>query len=235
MTGIRPNTRPNCEDLLQDRHLWSLNERQLKALPKPDENFKDSLIYNVFRTKFLQKTNQASVELSEDIEIPVIKAKVVMKGSKYYQMIRKPRGKCVIIDNKSREPSIDAKRFESIFRQLYFDVEKTNSKNVEEISRFLKALSKEEMLKKADALIVMIISHGANDKIYGYNSCVETDENNSISISEIVDIFSDENCIALRQTPKLFFFNCCQKSAFLGYGKPAFVIFIEFQINNLFY
>jgi hypothetical protein len=58
-------------------------------------------------------------------------------------------------------------------------------------------LSEEKRLKKGDALIVMIIIHGGNEKIYGYNSCKETDENNFISISEVVNIFSEINCIAL--------------------------------------
>jgi hypothetical protein len=93
-------------------------------------------------------------------------------------------------------------------------------------------LSKDKSLSKHDALVVTILSHGSNGKIFGYNSCEKSDENNSISISEIdnsreisdenifismsdiVNIFSDENCIALRQAPKLFFFDCCRKSTF---------------------
>ncbi len=64
---------------------------------------------------------------------------------------------------------------------------------------------------------MMAISHGEDEKVLGYNACRELedelfDESDVIKISEVVDIFSDKNCKFLRQTPKLFFFNCCRES-----------------------
>ncbi len=244
MTSIIPNQRPNCEIMLQNKNKWALSEEdysfenQFRSIPKLDLIFKDSSIYTIFKIKFSHKIpNQSLVEFEfrEEIEIPVTKAKVVMKGTLYYQMSRKPRGKCLIIDNKSEEPFKESKRFESIFKQLFFDVEpieNTRYKTTKEIFNILKILSKDKSLSKHDALVVTILSHGSNGKIFGYNSCEKSDENNSISISEIdnsreisdenifismsdiVNIFSDENCIALRQAPKLFFFDCCRKSTF---------------------
>jgi hypothetical protein len=63
----------------------------------------------------------------------------------------------------------------------------------------------------------MIISHGEDEKVLGYNACRELeddlfDENDVMKISNIVDIFAEKKCVALRQTPKMFFFNCCRTS-----------------------
>jgi hypothetical protein len=63
----------------------------------------------------------------------------------------------------------------------------------------------------------MVISHGEDEKVLRYNACRELedelfDKSDVIKISEIVEIFSEKKCMALRQTLKMFFFNCCQIS-----------------------
>ena len=80
----------------------------------------------------------------------------------------------------------------------------------EQIRIKLETLSKDKNLRKAEALIIMIIGHGSDEKIYGSNSIINP--NDMIKISEIVDIFSEKNCESLSQTPKIFFFNCCRES-----------------------
>jgi hypothetical protein len=67
---------------------------------------------------------------------------------------------------------------------------------------------------KSDALIVMIISHGKEESIIGFDKTLNKDDlNDKMSILEIVDMFSEEKCgKVLNGKPKLFFFTCCRES-----------------------
>jgi len=73
----------------------------------------------------------------------------------------------------------------------------------------------------------MVISHGEDEKVLEYNACRKLedelfDESDVIKISEIVEIFAEKKCMALRQTLKILFFNCCQIS------KSCSIIFNDF-------
>jgi hypothetical protein len=57
-----------------------------------------------------------------------------------------------------------------------------------------------------ESLNVMNISHGHNERVIAYDG-------NEFFISDIVDVFSEENCPALKTKSKLFFFNCCRNSS----------------------
>jgi hypothetical protein len=156
-------------------------------------------------------TSPGRMQESTDVLIKVSEAKAEMKGSLIYPMTKNPRGMCYIINN---EPDlfIESKRFEHIFSQLFFEVKLYKDLTVKAICDKLEKLSKDKTLAKLEALIIMIISHGEHEKILGYNACQELDKNDLIEISKIVDIFSEKNCQYLRQSPKLFFFNCCRGS-----------------------
>jgi hypothetical protein len=77
-------------------------------------------------------------------------------------------------------------------------------------------------------LVVIIISPGEDETVFGFNACRKPDDekrdrNDVIDISEIVDIFSEKKCFALRGKPKMFFFDCSQIS-----------ISNSFEINNFY-
>jgi hypothetical protein len=62
----------------------------------------------------------------------------------------------------------------------------------------LKLVAKDKNLAKHEALLVMVISHGEDEKVLGYNACREPednlfDESDVIKISEIVDTFAERN------------------------------------------
>jgi hypothetical protein len=169
-------------------------------------------------------TSPGRMEVTNNDEIAVKPGKE-MKGTLYYTMSSKPRGKCVIINNfveysygkllENEGLFKESKRFESIFTQLYFDVypiRTTVGMTAKAIESELKSIARDKSIEKPEALIVMIISHGRDEKVLGYNACRFLDDEDSIKISDIVDIFSETNCKALEQTPKLFFFNCCRES-----------------------
>jgi hypothetical protein len=131
-----------------------------------------------------------------------------MFGSKYYPMSKAVRGKCLIINNATNEVFRESKIFESIFTQLHFKVEMKDNLKALEIKDLLLSLAKDKELKINEALIIMIISKGADEQIFGYNAYESVYEKSPISFAQIVDIFSNENCPALSYKPKLFFFNC---------------------------
>jgi hypothetical protein len=109
--------------------------------------------------------------LSLDTELEVTKSQTLRSGSKWFHMESMPRGKCIIINNLLNNGNMDSLRFNSVFKQLGFDVEYENCYNMsaEKIMKRLSDLSKEDRLKDDDALIVMIISHGQEEEILEYS------------------------------------------------------------------
>jgi hypothetical protein len=164
-------------------------------------------------------TSPGRMEITTKVEIEVTQVKAEMKGTLYYSMTKNPRGKCIIINNMP-DLLLESQRFEHIFKTLYFEVEpieNTLEMTAQQISDKLISVANDKKLTKHEALLVMVISHGEDEKVLGYNACRKPehelfDENDVIKISEIVDIFSEKKCAALRQTPKMFFFNCCRIS-----------------------
>jgi hypothetical protein len=58
MTKVDPNERPNCDQILETKHLWSFWEKEIldqiqkefeKTSPK---NYEQSFVYSLFQLKF---------------------------------------------------------------------------------------------------------------------------------------------------------------------------------------
>jgi hypothetical protein len=158
--------------------------------------------------EYFNKSPGRMTPVSTSAVIEVIQSKFEMKGSLIYQMTKNPRGKCFIILN---EPKLtkESERFECVFSQLYFTVKKLFNLKSAQILDELEILVNDKSLDKNEAFILMIIGHGINERVIGF------DNKDSIPITEIVDVFSEKNCPYLKQTPKLFFFNCCRASELL--------------------
>ena len=60
-----------------------------------------------------------------------------------------------------------------------------------------------EECKSYDAFTLYIHTHGIDDTILCKN-------NNRIHFYQIVEIFKDENCEALKNKPKIIIFDCCR-------------------------
>ncbi len=139
---------------------------------------------------------------SNEIELKVVPATVLKMGnSKVFPMNKRPRGTCVIINNVTEDLEKESLRFEFVFKQLFFDVKRFENLTASQMEAELQKISKEAK----ESLIVMIISHGRDEKV------ICSDEQD-LRITEIVDIFSEKNCKTLSRKPKLFFFNCCRES-----------------------
>jgi hypothetical protein len=155
--------------------------------------------------------------LSTNTNIYVEKANIPTSEveSGLYKMDKKPRGKCIIINN---EPYLyrESQRFEHIFNELYFDVKSFFYKNVDWIEKYLTEKSKDYNIVHDDALVVVVITHGEDEKVLGYDAileskkeepCLETYQNDQMMISSVVNIFKD-----FIRIPIIFIFDCCRIS-----------------------
>lgn len=149
-------------------------------------------------------------------EMPHLKVKLCethKTGPKYYKMTSKPRGFCLIVNNVDFEhrpeekrlgSDKDAERMSTVFNELGFDV--ILQRNVESfpILEFLRSYaSREDELSQHDALVVVVLSHGDAEEIFGT-------DNLRVNIRDILEIFNNVNCRQLRGKPKMFFFAACR-------------------------
>jgi hypothetical protein len=175
---------------------------------------------NIEAANYLEKCNTSSGTTRFD---DVVLAKSEKKGSLVYEMLKNPRGICIIVNNfvkivKTIEGTeiidetaphtipYESIRFKKVFEQLHFDVRLKYNLNITQIRELLISSKKEENLAKSNAFVFMIVTHGENEQILGF------DGTDCMNISKIVDMFSETNCPNLQNKPKLFFFNCCRIS-----------------------
>jgi len=127
-----------------------------------------------------------------------------------YKMISEKRGYCILINNYYTLGTYkEMQRFRNIFFQLHFKVKMKKNMNKEDILNFLRIKSQDPQLAEHDAFVLMIISHGnENREIYGL-------DNLPIRIDTIMTMFNNKECSLLQNKPRLFFFNCCRGSEFL--------------------
>jgi hypothetical protein len=163
-------------------------------------------------------------DLSYEAEILVNRAVYPMSESMTlpYSMIRNPRGKFIIINNIP-ELAKQTKRFKHIFKELYFIPESHENKTILEIKTILEEFSEDENIANYDAFAFMIVTHGEDEKVLGFNACrgvndPERDVNDHMKMSEIVN-FVYEICKRMEREyskPKIVIFNCCRIRMFFA-------------------
>ncbi len=167
--------------------------------------------------------SEGLMEISYETNLQVRITRHEWKGTDYYEMNKRVRGKCVIFNN-IMTLCRESFRFQSIFKQLNFEVVLHFQLTTEEIEDRLQLLANDKSLSKSNALIVMIISHGSDERIMGFDRYQNNDNPNDLKkISDIVNIFSEEKCKNLYGKPKLFFFTCCRISK----SKKALFIYLS--------
>jgi len=143
--------------------------------------------------------------MSRDVIIPVERAKIPKGTSLYYEMSKNPRGKCIIINNVPDLVYNQTQRFKHIFEELYFNVITFHCLNAEQIKSQLEIIADDESTVEDDALVVMIITHGEDEKMMGYDACTDNNSEDMMKVSDVVDIFKD-----FETMPKIFIFECCR-------------------------
>ena len=216
-------------------------------------------------------TSPGLMNLSTEVEIKVVKRTAPRLGeSNTYTLIKNPRGKCIVINNveEQQSPDVydekgnyiftpkglkrDSIRFENTFTQLYFKVQVLTKLSSEQMKEQLTQISRDESLENDEAFVLIVISHGQDKNVLGYNACEamrkirfkqiakETDikeaeqemDRDSVRIKDLVKIFSADECPLLATKPKLFYFICCRNK---NLGKSGLFQFItELFFNNIF-
>ncbi|XP_077534110.1 caspase-2-like isoform X2 [Haemaphysalis longicornis] len=129
-----------------------------------------------------------------------------------YPMVRCSRGKCIIINNrdfggifKTRHGSdVDVHRMKRLFSDLLFECDVYRNLKAKDMEEVLEAAAKSQENHDADCLVVILMSHGDKDVIYG------TDIEKLRLYDKVYPLFNNENCPALQGKPKLFFVQACR-------------------------
>ncbi|KAK1166246.1 caspase-8-like [Acipenser oxyrinchus oxyrinchus] len=135
-----------------------------------------------------------------------------------YKMTSRPRGYCVIINNKDFEkarlkvPSrplndregtdIDAVYLTKVFKWLHFEVVQYNDQTAVEIRSTMEEYRQQDHSNR-DCFVCCILSHGLKGAIEGTDG-------SSVSIREITSYFTGSRCPSLKEKPKVFFIQACQ-------------------------
>ncbi|XP_044755352.1 caspase-3-like isoform X2 [Coccinella septempunctata] len=139
-----------------------------------------------------------------------------------YQTHSKNRGLALIVNNvKFHEEELyrkgakkDEKDIADVLKQIGFDVERFRDVKKTDIQRILKRFTKEPKLSKADICLVVVMSHGTNNKIPGGYTELMCVEGEKISTENIIDYFNESECTRLKNKPKVFIFQCCRNSPY---------------------
>ena len=131
-----------------------------------------------------------------------------------YKMESKPRGIAVIINNEKfralprrRGTNEDEENLQKLFRWLGFDTKrpykdltgKKMGQTLEDVARMDHS--------NCDCLMVAVLSHGLKGDIVSGKS-------GSISIKNILEVFSDQKCPTLAGKPKIFIIQACRGKRF---------------------
>jgi len=74
-----------------------------------------------------------------------------------------------------------------------------------EIEEFFERFTSDASIKSYDSVIVLILTHGGTNVIYGIDDI-------PVRIEKIFELFSDNRCPHLRGKPKVFMINACRGS-----------------------
>lgn len=127
-----------------------------------------------------------------------------------------PHGLCLIVNNASfeadsglnnrRGSNVDARNLQTLFTSLRYKVKLVENVRARNLKDVVFKFAKEDH-KKFDSVIVCLLSHGLEGKIYGIDGGL-------VSIEEIMRMFKGNNTKDLIGKPKLFFIQACRGGEF---------------------
>ncbi|XP_060073433.1 cell death protein 3-like [Ylistrum balloti] len=146
-----------------------------------------------------QQLQQFSMEIATDQVYPV--------DPKYQRRI-------IIINNSTflansglpprTTGNIDATSLDLLFKKLDFHTKTYNDCSCERMLDILNEEKNRDNLQQIGALVVVILSHGEGEKIYGTDG-------RTVNLRDIIKLFNEEHCPELTGKPKLFFILACSR------------------------
>jgi hypothetical protein len=224
----------HTHDSITDQFLASLANSSIQELRISNCNITDQGVKNFFENhleKTLQfisiincpKVTKISREWIQNVTnvkffIPIVQTNWYNKSldNSYYDVKSKKIGICVLINNiefkkvglPNREGAdIDAQLLKYVFQDLGFEVidflNVTKEKMFSELHKIRDQI--ENNSRENFAFSLIISSHGDIDTIY------TTDKNdNCVNVDDVINIFNDKNCPALKAKPKIFILSSCR-------------------------
>ncbi|CAG2168106.1 unnamed protein product [Oppiella nova] len=137
----------------------------------------------------LRRFNRSEVPMQykNATNLTVVKARTLRSGNtRHFEMDSNPRGRAIIFLTEPRVRN-ETLRWKSVLSQIDFEVEVHENVTCVQMSGLLDTVAAQGV--KGNALLVMFIGHGYEEKVLGFN---ESDE---MAIKDIVDKFSEIKCI----------------------------------------
>ncbi|CAH1787632.1 unnamed protein product [Owenia fusiformis] len=139
-----------------------------------------------------------------------MQTKRIRRESAPYTNASSPTGRCLIINNFDFYPRMpnrygtvhDVDRLKRVFTRFKYIVCVKNDLTAGAIR---KTLTEESTQDHADSFVLVILSHGAVDAVYGVDG-------KTVPYKEIYNYFNGENCKKLAGKPKIIIFQACQSS-----------------------
>jgi len=135
-----------------------------------------------------------------------------------YKHWSKPKGLAIIFNNRRfarnmnlntpilperHGTDVDCKNMENLLTQLGYDVRVKNDLTREELYGAITRFANKSEHKHCDSTIVVILTHGTHEYIYGSDGDV-------VKIQTFIGHLNSANCPALKNKPKLFIIQACR-------------------------
>ncbi|OWF41223.1 uncharacterized protein LOC110462768 [Mizuhopecten yessoensis] len=135
-------------------------------------------------------------------------------NNRVYECDPKFQRRLVIINNSVFLPSsglpprttanIDATSLDLLFKKLSYSTKTYSDCSCQRMMEVLRGESTGQSLNRLDTFVLVIMSHGEGEKIYGT-------EGEAIDIGNITELFNENHCRALQGKPKLFFISASRR------------------------
>ncbi|XP_044013185.1 caspase-1-like isoform X1 [Aphidius gifuensis] len=148
--------------------------------------------------------NSSLLELSASMPVAI--------DAERYNMNHKNRGKCIVFNQETFDTGLktrngsseDAKRIETTFKNLGFNVEILDDLEHTDIMKKIDELSNEDH-RDNDCLCIFMLTHGlSNDLVFAKDVAYD--------VKKIWKPFTADKCKTLAGKPKLFFIQACRGS-----------------------
>ena len=152
-----------------------------------------------------------AMQLHYDDKRPLPGLAVKNDGSDVYVMNSQPHGLCLIVNNKNFVAGLndrsgsdtDAQNLQTLFVTLHYRVQLHKNLSSRQIKETLFKFAHHEDHQKYDSVVICILSHGLEGKIYGTDGVL-------IPVAELIGMFNGCQAKNLIGKPKLFFIQACR-------------------------
>lgn len=158
-----------------------------------------------------QTLHQSDVVTCQVHSADLVRTHKITDGN--YLMTEDIRGRAIIINNSNFEKKTqkrlgsekDIKLLTKTFQQLHFNVKVYEELSAEQIMETLEKESKHPDLRSSQCLILVMMSHGFVSGVKGLDG-------KEVKFNDFATYFNPTKCPALKDKPKLFFFQSCRRA-----------------------